>query len=132
MNSQERRDKLEASLLESGLDFEFIHPSNLSEPIILIKNYTSNQETPLASFAFTLIKYYEGNSSEMCNKCWMTCSKVKKIGDMAPNPHPGYGEFSHNGDKYFPFSVNPPDFTYDCIDTIKGLCRNLYAHLDFE
>ena len=62
----------------------------------------------------------------------MTCSKVKKINDREPKQHPGYGEFTHNGTKYFPFSVDLGEYTYEHIQSIRELCKNLYGHLDFS
>ena len=132
MNAEEKQKKLEALLSASGFDWEFIHPCNITEPILLIKNYAPSTEQPLVSFAFTLEKYYQGNSGGMGSKCWMTCSKVKKIEEQGPNQYSDYREFTHNGTKYFPFSVGLGEYTYEHIQSIRELCKNLYGHLDFS
>ena len=44
MNAEEKQKKLEGLLSESGFDWEFIHPPNITEPILLIKNYAPPTE----------------------------------------------------------------------------------------
>ena len=129
MDNEAKKIKLEMLLEEEGLNFEFIHPPNISEPILLIKDYAPTTDKPLVSFAFTLIHHYQQNGDSMGRKCWMTWCHVKKIEEKYPKYHPPYKQFEHSGLIYFPFSANLAEYTYG---RIKELCRNLYGHLDFS
>ena len=39
MNNEEKKKNLEMFLQDGGFDFEFIHPPNIDEPVLLIKDY---------------------------------------------------------------------------------------------
>lgn len=121
---------LKEALQEAGFDYEFVHASNIVEPLLLIKNYAPSNGRPV-SFAFTLLEYYRPSNAGMGRKCWMTHSKVKAVDNKKPNPHPNYQEFEHENVKYHPFSLVLAEHTYDA-ESIRELCKNLYGHLDFE
>ena len=71
--------------LDEFFDWTLTQVKVLESPVLLILNYSpSVGERPL-SIAFD---YGCGP------KCWMTASKVQKIGDDAPNPHKDYKEFT--------------------------------------
>ena len=93
----------------------------LESPVLLILDYSpSVGERPL-SIAFD---YGRGA------KCWMTASKVRKIGEAAPNPHEEYKEFNWKGRQFKPYSIQSLSaLIFEDIDALKNACRKLYRHV---
>lgn len=131
MDQNEKHNKLVALLKEGGFEYKFIDMPNIDDPILLIKNYAPVEDMRKISFAFPLTKYYDGDKDILGVKCWITCNKVKEsLGEM-PKPHPDYKNFYYDGIEYFPYSVTLK-YTFEEIESIKELCKNLYAHVDFD
>ena len=96
----------------------------LESPVLLILDYSpSVGERPL-SLAFD---YGCGP------KCWMTESRVRKIGKDAPNPHEEYGEFTWEGRRFNPYSIQElSGAIFEDIDALVAVCRRLYRHVVWE
>ncbi len=96
----------------------------LESPVLLVLDYSpSVGERPL-SIAFD---YGRGA------KCWMTASKVRKIGDDAPNPYEDYKEFTWEGRHFKPYSIRSlPASIFEDIDALRKACRRLYRHVVWE
>ncbi len=96
----------------------------LESPVLLILNYSpSVGERPL-SIAFD---YGRGA------KCWMTASKVQKIGDAAPRPYEDYREFTWEGRQFKPYSIQSLSASiFEDINALREACRRLYRHVVWE
>ncbi len=132
MSQEEKQRRLKELLELENLNYEFHHPPNIAEPILLIRGYSPSDKELSASFAFTLETHYENNSGGMGSKCWISNQFVRSICDNTPSPHPDYKEFRHCGITYFPFSVNLDEYTYKDAQSLRDLLRNLYSHLVFD
>ena len=93
----------------------------LESPVLLILDYSpSVGEQPL-SIAF---------DCECGPKCWMTASEVRKIGNNRPKYYGAYKEFTWEGQRFRPYSIqNLPSEIFENIDTLMAICRNLYRHV---
>lgn len=150
MNHEEMNDELERVLREAKLigdneTLDVAHPANMADAVLIIRNYrpkASGGVDSTVSFGFPLTPYYEdrpnNNKPPMRNvnpyrKCWITHDKVKPIGvGRPPNPHSEYKEFCHEGQRYYPYSVDLGEYILNSPDSIKSLCERLYAHIDFD
>lgn len=96
----------------------------LESPVLLILDYSpSVGERPL-SIAFD---YGCGP------KCWMTESRVRKIGNDAPNLHEKYREFTWKGRRFKPYSIQRLSASiFEDIDALMAVCRRLYRHVVWE
>ena len=123
----EKFEQLKEELKGVGFaEIDYCDPSNISERLLLISNYSPSDEKPSACFALSLEDYYNGGTSFPA-KCWLDFSEISCFRDERPNPYPGYGEFEHNGKKYYPFSIDTTGF--ECTaEYIKELIRELYEY----
>ena len=93
----------------------------LESPVLLVLDYSPSVGEPPLSIAFD---YGQGP------KCWMTASKVEKIGDNAPNLHDDYREFTWEGRQFKPYSIKSLSGSiFEDIDALTAACRNLYRHV---
>lgn len=121
--------------LKSGLNklfkYEICHKSNLTGPVLIILDYSPQNESPPASFALSLEQYEEGTFPF---KCWMTHTDIVPVTNAQyppPKPYSEYGTFSHNGLDFNPFSVNLSGYTPKEASSIRCLIGNLYRHIRF-
>ena len=95
----------------------------LENPILLIFDYSPSMGQSPLSIAFD---YGCGP------KCWMTASKVRKIGNEAPSCHEDYREFLWEGRQFIPYSIQQlPASIFEDINDLKAACRQLYQHVDW-
>ena len=95
----------------------------LDNPVLLILDYSPSADEPPLSIAL----------DHGCGpKCWMTASKVKKIGDQAPNPREDYREFPWEGRHFKPYSIQSLTASiFEDIDALVAVCRRLYRHVEW-
>ena len=93
----------------------------LESPVLLILGYSpSVGEQPLS------IAFDYGCGA----KCWMTAAKVRKIGEVGPNPYEEYKEFTWEGRQFKPYSIRSLSASiFEDIDTLTAACRKLYRHV---
>lgn len=117
--------------LAKWFQYEICYIDNLDEPVLLILDYSSQNNAPPASFALSLADYEEG---KFPSKCWITHNKVRPVGNQPnlPKLHDAYKEFSSCGHKFHPFSVQLHDYNPQKADSIKQLIDSLYCHINFE
>ena len=95
----------------------------LEDPVLLILDYSPSMEQPPLSIAFD---YGCGP------KCWMTASKVRKIGNKAPKYHEDYKEFPWEGRQFIPYSIKKlPSSIFEDINDLQAACRKLYQHVEW-
>ena len=93
----------------------------LESPVLLILDYSpSAGEQPL-SIAFDC----------GCGpKCWMTAARVKTIGNQAPSFHEEYREFTWEGQRFRPYSIQRlSKDIFEDIDALMEICLGLYRHV---
>jgi len=93
----------------------------LENPVLLVLDYSPSAGEPPLSIAFD---YGRGP------KCWMTASKVQKIGGNAPNRHEDYREFTWERRQFNPYSIKSlSESIFEDIGALTTACRNLYRHV---
>ena len=91
--------QISAAMQEKLNDFamwKLVQVPVLEEPVLVILDYSPSMEQLPLSIAFD---YGRGP------KCWMTASRVRKIGDDAPKYHEDYREFPWKGRQFMPYSI---------------------------
>ncbi len=93
----------------------------LESPVLLILDYSPSASDRPLSIALDC----------GCGpKCWMTASEVRKIGDNAPKRHENYKEFTWEGQRFRPYSIQSlPVDVFEDIDALMAVCRRLYNHV---
>lgn len=122
---------------QEDLDFEILElkdlkflgcpPDGPTQRFLLVHYQFGGVNEPMP-FVFSLDNV---ESENMENKCWLTCSSVKKIEDEGPNPYPGYGKFRYKGTTFFPYSVGLSERLYTA-NSIKELCVSLPQYMDHD
>ena len=131
--NEQKKQNLSIILKQGGFDFEFTQKDNIEEPILLISNYSTNQEKNKVNFAFSLAEFYSGiDNFNFGSKYWMTEQSVKSINGNIPNPHIEYKEFEHRGERYYPFSAQLQEYSLQSTTSIKSACKELYSHINFQ
>ena len=110
--------------LDEFFNWKPVQVKVLESPVLLILDYSpSVGERPLS------IAFDYGREA----KCWMTASKVRKIGDDAPKPHEKYREFAWEGRQFKPYSIQSlPASIFEDINALKEVCQRLYRHVVWE
>ena len=114
--------------LSSLFKYEICYVKNLDEPILIILDYSPQNNEPLASFAFSLGEYDGGIFPP---KCWMTHTELSPEYQDPPRLHEGYKKFSYEGNQFYPFSVNLSEYTPKDVTSIKNVINSLYGHIKF-
>ena len=110
--------------LDQRFNCRLVNVPELEQPVLIVLDYSpSDDQTPL-SIAFDF----------SCDpKCWLTVSKVCKIGDEGPSPHSSYREFDFEGRKFHPYSIEAfPSVIFEEIEEFQSACRCLYQHADWS
>lgn len=107
--------------LAGSFHWKLTNVPELESPVLMVFDYSPRNEPHLVSIAFD----YSGGP-----KCWMSESKVRKIGDKAPNPHPDYRMFVFDGRTFHPYSIQAfPSSIFEDIHEFKSACHRLYQHV---
>ena len=110
--------------LDRHLSWSMAQLPVLEGPVLLILDYSPRSGDPPLSIGFD---YGRGP------KCWMTATRLRKIGDAAPNPHEDYREFNWKGRRFMPYSIQRlPGLIFENIDVLMAVCRRLYRHVVWE
>ena len=96
----------------------------LEQPLLIILDYSPKDDSPPLSIAFD---YSNGP------KCWLSESKVRKIGVIGPKPHSKYGQFTFEGRRFYPYSIVAlPSNSFKDIQVLMSTCQQLYKHVDWS
>ena len=118
--------------LQSGLDplfkYEIDYVNNLSEPLLIILDYSPRDDALLVSFALSLQSYHENSFPP---KCWITHKDLSPINDECPSFHEEYKKISYQDNLFYPFSVNLSGYTPKDVASIKNIIIRLYRHIKF-
>ena len=118
--------QISAAMQEKLNDFamwKLVQVPVLEEPVLVILDYSPSMEQLPLSIAFD---YGRGP------KCWMTASRVRKIGDDAPKYHEDYREFPWKGRQFMPYSIQKlPESIFQDINILHAACRQLYQHVEW-
>lgn len=107
--------------LAGSFHWKLTNVPELESPVLMVFDYSPRNEPHLASIAFD----YSGGP-----KCWLSESKVRKIGDEAPNPHPDYRMFVFDRRTFHPYSIQAfPPSIFEDIHEFKSACHRLYQHV---
>ena len=118
--------------LQPGLDplfkYEIDYVNNLSEPLLIILDYSPRNDDPVISFALSLQNYHEDSFPP---KCWITHKELSSINDECPSFHEEYKKISYQDNQFYPFSVNLSGYTPKDVTSIKNVINRLYRHIKF-
>lgn len=118
--------------LQSSLDplfkYEIDYVNNLSEPLLIILDYSPQNDEPVASFVLSLQGYHENSFP---SKCWITRKELLPINNECPRPYGDYKKISYQDNQFYPFSVNLSGYTPKDVTSIKNVINRLYRHLKF-
>lgn len=96
----------------------------LEKPVLIVFDYSPGDDMPPLSIAFD----WSGGP-----KCWLSETRLKKIGDKGPRFYPKYKTFKREAREFHPFSIQAfPRTTFANIDDFTRACRNLYEHVDWS
>ena len=96
----------------------------LEKPALIVFDYSPTDDMPPLSMAFD---WFGGP------KCWLSETRLKKIGDNLPKFHPKYKKFNLEGREFHPFSIQAfPKEIFGNIDEFTHACRSLYEHVDWN
>lgn len=96
----------------------------LDKPALILYDYSPKDDAPPLSIAFD----WGGRP-----RCWMTETRLVKIGDECPRHHPKYREFVLEGRRFHPFSVEAfPETIFTDINRLNLACHTLYQHVDWS
>ena len=96
----------------------------LEQPVLIVFDYGPSDEAPPLSIAFDLT----GQA-----KCWLTETRLVKIGEKCPRHYPRYKGFVFEGREFHPFSVIAfPKATFCSVDTLVLACQSLYDHVAWD
>lgn len=107
--------------LDRFFDWTLTHVPVLETPVLVILDYSPSAGQRPLSIAFD---YGCGP------KCWMTASRVRTIDGVAPNPHGDYKEFTWEGRKFKPYSIQRlSESIFKNVDELAAVCQRLYCHV---
>lgn len=109
--------------------YDICHVNNLSEPVLIILDYSLGEDRALASFAFSLEEY---EKSKFPSKCWCTFKEMETISEECPSPNDSYNQFRYNEAMFYPFSANLSEFSPAEPHSLQQLVCRLYKHIKFE
>ena len=114
--------------MKEALDQSFKwRPTNVPElenPVLIVLDYSPGDDQRPLSIAFD----FSGGA-----KCWLSETKVRKIGDDGPKPHPDYRKFVFEGREFHPYSIRAfPQAIFAEIQKFQSACRGLYQHADWN
>ncbi len=115
--------------LDQLFKYEIRHIDNLSEPVLVILDYSPGEDRALVSFAFSLEKYEAGRFPP---KFWCTFREMEAISEECPRPHSDYKQFTYNNIVFYPFSANLSEYLPTDPYSIQQLVCRLYKHIKFE
>ena len=96
----------------------------LERPVLIIFDYGPSDDAPPLSVAF---------DSAGHAKCWLSETRLAKIGDNCPRHYPRYKRFVFEGREFHPFSVRAfPNAIFCSIDALVLACQSLYDHVDWN
>ena len=96
----------------------------LEKPVLIIFDYSPRDDAPPLSVAFD----WAGRAM-----CWLSESRLVKIGDNCPRHHPRYKQFVFEGRQFHPFSVAAfPKEIFVSINALILACQSLYDHVDWN
>ena len=132
MSIEERQIALGQKLEGDNLEYAFLlgsEVSNISDSILMIKNFASSSKKPKTKIAFSLTDYYKGQDS-LLNKCWIPHpdKKIDYINGVKPSFHTNYGEFTWDGMTFYPYSIKTDLYKLN----ILKICTDLYGHINFN
>ena len=95
----------------------------LEKPVLIVCDYSPSDDAPPLSIAFD----WAGRAM-----CWLSETRLVKIGDNCPRHHPRYKQFVFEGRQFHPFSVQAfPKEIFSNIDALIFACQNLYGHIEW-
>ena len=110
--------------LDQFFNWRLVNVPELEHPVLIILEYSPNDDQHPLSIAFD----YSGGP-----KCWLSKSKVRKIGDNSPKPHADYRNFVFNERKFYPYSIKAlPKTIFNNIEEFMSVCRLLYQHIEWS
>ena len=110
--------------LDKFFNWRLVNVSELENPVLIVLEYSPNDKQCPLSIAFD---YFGGP------KCWLSKSKVMKIGDVGPKSYKEYRKFVFNERKFYPYSIEAfPKNIFEEIEKFKSACRLLYQHIDWS
>ena len=63
-------------------------------------------------------------------KCWMSEESVKEINADGPRPYAQYKQFSFEGRRFYPYSVQSFGTSlFEEIELLNTICKRLYNHV---
>ena len=109
--------------LDQSFKWKLTNVPELENPVLIVLDYSPSDDQRPLSIAFD----YSGG-----RKCWLSESKVSKIGDDGPKPYPKYRKFVFEGREFYPYSIVAfPQAIFDEFQEFAAACRCLYQHADW-
>ena len=110
--------------LNQCFNWRLTNVPELENLVLIVLDYSPSVDQPPLSIAFDF----------SCGaKCWLSASKVRKIGDKGPSPHPDYRRFVFEGRKFHPYSIIAfPQAIFEEIQKFSSACQCLYQHVDWS
>lgn len=110
--------------LNQCFNWRLTNVPELEKPVLIVLDYSPQVDAPPLSIA---IDYGNGP------KCWLSESKVRKIGDNRPKPHSKYKQFTFEGRRFYPYSIKTlPSATFNEIHVLRSTCQQFYKHVDWS
>ena len=110
--------------LDQHFNWTLTNVPELEQPVLIVLDYSPSNARLLLSIAFD----FSGGA-----KCWLTASKVTKVGNAGPKPYNDYRKFVFKGQAFHPYSIKA--FQRDIFDDIqqfRSACAILYQHVDWS
>ena len=110
--------------LDQRFNWRLENAPELERPVLIVLDYSPSDDQPSLSIAFD----FSGGP-----KCWMTESRVRKIGGQGPKLYAKYRKFVFGGREFHPYSIRAfPQAIFEELPEFASACQCLYQHVDWS